>query len=181
MIFGVGSGAAADIFALFLLKSIAILSPKNLPEMKALYLLPLLLFSCNTATPPAETGGNSVPAATPAIQLIEVVTQGGQLGYHTTCKITKDSVTHKLLVGTDTTKNTSFARATNEGEWQALLQNIDLKEFDAAQNGESRQPVDGTDTEISITSNGERISKTNAHNSAAWTRIQVWSAERCME
>ncbi len=148
--------------------------------MKLLYLLPFLLFSCNTAIPPAETAGKSTPAL-PAVQLIEVITQGGQLGYHSTCKITKDSVTHQLLVGTDSTRNTYFARATGEGEWQMLLQNMDLKEFQAAQNGESRMPVDGTDTEVSITRDGERISKTNANNSAAWTRIKVWSEERCME
>lgn len=148
--------------------------------MKPLYLLPVLLFSCNTATPPAKTVVNEVPAV-PAIQRIEVSRQGGQLGYHSTCKITPDSVTHQLLVGTDSTKNTYFARATNEGEWQMLIQNIDLKEFRAAQNGESRMPVDGTDTEVSIISNGETISKTNAQSNAAWSRIQVWSEERCME
>ena len=148
--------------------------------MKPIYLLPILLFSCNTATPPANTNGKPVPA-TPVIQRIEVSRQGGQLGYHSTCKITPDSVTHQLLVGTDSTKNTYFARATNEGEWQMLLQNMDLKEFRAAQNGESRMPVDGTDTEVSIISNGETISKTNAQSNAAWSRIQVWSEERCME
>ena len=148
--------------------------------MKPLYLLSFLLFSCNTAAPPAETVVKAAPA-TPAIQLIEVDRQGGQLGYHSTCKITKDSVTHQLLVGTDSTRNTYFARATGEGEWQMLLQNMDLKEFRDAQNGESRMPVDGTDTEVSITSNGQTVSKTNAQSNAAWSRMQVWSEERCME
>jgi hypothetical protein len=148
--------------------------------MRPLFLLSLLILGCNSAAPPAKTNSNPV-AATPVVERIEVVRQGGHLGYHATCRITPDSVVHQLLVGTDSTKNTYFARATGEGEWKMLLQNMDLKAFGAAQNGESRMPVDGTDTEVSITSNGETISRTNAQSNDVWSRIKIWSEERCME
>ena len=81
----------------------------------------------------------------------------------------------------DSTANMSIARPAGEGEWKMLLQNIDLAEFRRAQNGESVQPVDGTDTEITITTADETVSKSNAIGSATWNGIAIWSRERCME
>ena len=118
---------------------------------------------------------------TAAIQKIEVVTVGGDRGYSATCTFTKDSVFHRLRIFTDSTANMSIAQPAGEGEWKMLLQNIDLAEFRNAQNGESAQPVDGTDTEITITTADETVSKSNAGGSATWNSIAIWSQKRCMK
>ena len=122
---------------------------------------------------------NNKGTPTATIQKIEVVTQGGQLGYYASCTITKDSVIHHSQMAVDTTQNTYTARTTNTAEWQLLEQSINLEEFKAAQNGESRMPVDGTDTEVAITTNNETISKTNAAGSATWSGMELWSGKNC--
>jgi hypothetical protein len=124
-------------------------------------------------------GNGGTPTA--AIQRIEVVTHGGELGYYSSCAITPDSVFHQLRVGIDGADSMSVARPAGAGEWKMLIQNIDLAEFRSAPDGQSRQPVDGTDTDITITSNGEVVSRKNAVGSATWNGIDIWSRRSCSE
>ncbi len=148
--------------------------------MKPLYPFLLVLLGCTTSTPPAKNN-SAPPAEAPAIQKIEVVTQGGERGYYAVCTFTPDSVFHKLRIAVDAAANEDAARPAGEGEWQLLLQNTDLAEFKAAQDGPSALPVDGTDTEITITTDKETVSRSNAIGSPTWNGIDIWSQKRCMK
>lgn len=146
--------------------------------MRYPYLFALLLIGCNTAPPPANTVAIA-PDPKTAIKSIEVVTQGGQMGYYASCKITKDSVVHTSGRAMDSTRNTAGARATSPSEWQLLTESINLTEFKEAKDGESFLPVDGTDTKVILTTELGEISKTNAAGNAIWTGIEMWSGKNC--
>jgi len=87
-----------------------------------------------------------------------------------TIRITRDSV-YCLFSAIDTAQSTLKSYSNTEEKWNLLLDKIELEKFADAKEGESRQPYDGIDIKISITTKKGRYVKLNADNSPSWDRL----------
>ncbi|AQX03811.1 hypothetical protein BAX97_11625 [Elizabethkingia meningoseptica] len=79
------------------------------------------------------------------IESISLTTEGGELGYFRNITITKDSVlfVQRQIAPSqvDNTKKTTISAQ----EWNTLVSDLDIQKFSKIKNGQSYQPVDGTD------------------------------------
>ncbi|WP_104382137.1 hypothetical protein [Sphingobacterium sp. HMA12] len=105
------------------------------------------------------------------IKSVEILSSGGELGYHTRILINKDSTHYKQTVAANPGNNSEYHKKTSPQDWKILIAKIDLVEFKASEEGKSVQPVDGIDTKISIVSNRDTTSKVNAYHSTVWKKI----------
>jgi len=120
-------------------------------------------------------GGNAQKASenkNEEIKAITIISSGGQMGYSSFFKITKDSIKFSSYLAVDTTQNTTSNKRINPQDWNDIIAGIDLENFKNATNGHSVQPVDGIDTEILVNTNNGEISKMNAYDNEMWNCIQ---------
>ena len=132
-------------------------------------LFPLSLFfcwSCGEATPPLQ----KFPEPE-RIEAVERRSDGGDMGYASWLRITRDSVLYWNNTVMSPENDDSFRRANTPEAWQALTADLNLDSFRAAAGGQSVQPVDGIDTEIVVFTNKDTIAKTNAARSPEWNRL----------
>ncbi|WP_312743350.1 hypothetical protein [Sphingobacterium multivorum] len=87
-----------------------------------------------------------------------------------TMKITRDSI-YCLFSAIDTAQTTLKSYVNTEDKWNLLLDKIDLEKFIAAKEEESRQPYDGIDIKISITTKKGQYVKLNADDNPSWNRV----------
>ncbi len=114
----------------------------------------------------AENNKNEITA-------VSIYTVGGftvtpSKGY--TMKITRDSV-YCLFSAIDTAQSTIKSYGNTEDKWNSLLDKIDLEKFIDAKEEESRQPYDGIDIKISITTKKGQYVKLNADDNPSWSRV----------
>lgn len=123
------------------------------------FFLFLLTFSC---TPTAQKN---------EIKSISASTFGGMLGYGRVVKITKDSIFNETSMAADSTKNSSSKKLNTQYKLQNLITEDQLNELSQVKNGRSNQPVDGTDTKLTIETDKEIFKITNAEDNATWKKI----------
>lgn len=135
--------------------------------MKSLFSLSglLLLGSCGNA-PSAQKVSESEHIAA-----IEVRREGGDMGYASWMRITRDSAWYWSNTVMTPENDDSFSRANTPEAWHELAGELNLEGFRAAMEGESVQPVDGVDTEIAILTNKDTITKRNAYENPEWNHV----------
>lgn len=133
--------------------------------MKNLIIIIILsLLSCqNNAQTKVETK--------PEITEVSISIFGGRSTIQSrTYVITKDSVFYDLIAH-DSIKNVKKSFANKAQDWEALLKSIDVEKFKNTKNGHSYQETDGSDTQITITTTKEKISKLNVEKEESWSSI----------
>lgn len=134
------------------------------------YWLPafLFLYSCSTNSQPPDTQPQSEN-----IRSVNVSSAGGQLGFGSFLHITPDSVYYLRHVNMAPEQNDSFSRANTPESWQALVNDLNLDSLRNAKDGPSVQPVDGIDTQITVYTDRDSVTKTNAHESPEWMQLKI--------
>ena len=140
---------------------------------KILLLSILLLISCSekkqSRTSPEE---NIESEQKETIQSIEINSAGGQLGYVPTFRMTKDSIIFNSDMTAAPNKKTELRKPLKKGEAEKVFENFDLKDFNHAVEGQSKQPFDGIDEVITIQTEKKDYSKRNADDNKTWMKIQ---------
>ena len=140
---------------------------------KILLLSILLLISCSekkqSRTSPEE---NIESEQKETIQSIEINSAGGQLGYVPTFRMTKDSIIFNSDMTAAPNKKTELRKPLKKGEAEKVFENFDLKDFNHAVDGQSKQPFDGIDEVITIQTEKKDYSKRNADDNKTWMKIQ---------
>ena len=140
---------------------------------KILFLSILLLISCTekkqSTTSPKE---NIESEQKETILSIEINSAGGQLGYVSTFRMTRDSVIFNSDMTAAPNKKIEFRKSLKKGEAEKIFENFDLKHFNRAVEGQSKQPFDGIDEVITIQTEKKDYSKRNAYDNKTWMKIQ---------
>ena len=140
---------------------------------KILLLSILLLINCSekkqSTTSPKE---NIESEQKETIQSIEINSAGGQLGYVSTFRMTRDSVIFNSDMTAASNKKTELRKPLKKGEAEKVFENFDLKDFNHAVEGQSKQPFDGIDEVITIQTEKKDYSKRNADDNKTWMKIQ---------
>ncbi|MBO9732997.1 MAG: hypothetical protein J7623_30425 [Chitinophaga sp.] len=152
--------------------------------MRRIHILLLIVLCCSNGCneQSGQSNGNIHKIQNPGMDIhqvksIEIVSEGGELGYRSRLLISADSVNYSVQVAVDATKNTQHSMKNAPEDWEAIVKEIDLPDFEKAVDGASRQPVDGIDTRVSITTNTGTITRTNAYENKTWNYI-LGSAEK---
>lgn len=95
------------------------------------------------------------------IKSIEWSTFGGQMGYVEKLVITKDSIHHKYFTAMKNNETIEHHFKNSPESWQNLSSAVNLNDFRKIKNGNSNQPVDGTDEQITIRSKNSQDSIIN--------------------
>lgn len=107
------------------------------------------------------------------IKSISISTFGGEMGYYQSLKITTDSLYYNFNLEVDTTKRKSEKKINSHYKLEDIVNANQLINFAKIKNGESRQPVDGTDTEIEIKTNQKTYSIVNGEGNISWQTIEI--------
>ena len=105
------------------------------------------------------------------INKIEMSTYGGRPGADERLIITKDSVSYfykENLSGKIISKKTN----NKKNDWNEIVNCFNLKDFAKLKSGKSRQPIDGADTRLTITTQGKTYSVINFENDPSNERIR---------
>lgn len=141
---------------------------------KILFLSILLLISCSekkqSRTSPKE---NIESEQKETIQSIEINSAGGQLGYVSTFRMTRDSIIFNSDMTAAPNKKTELRKPLKKGEAEKIFEDLDLNDFNRADEGQSKQPFDGLDEVITIQTEKQEYSKRNAYDNKTWTKIQI--------
>lgn len=138
--------------------------PSALISINYLLVFIMLIVSCSGTTP-AQKMEN--------ITSISMTAWGGELGYHRSLVITPDTLHYELGSSVDTTNNISSKKSNGQYKLDDIISANQLAKFAKIASGESRQPVDGTDTEIKIKTNLKEYSVINAGNNNLWRGILI--------
>ena len=139
---------------------------------KILFLSILLLINCSekkqSTTSPKE---NIESEQKETIQSIEINSAGGQLGYVSTFRMTRDSIIFNSDMTAAPNKKTAFRKPLKKGEAEKIFEDLDLKDFNRAVEGQSKQPFDGIDEDIIVKTAEQDYSKRNAYDNKTWMKI----------
>lgn len=139
---------------------------------KILFLSILLLISCSekkqSTTSPEE---NIESEQKETIQSIEINNAGGQLGYVSTFRMIRDSIIFNSDMTAAPNKKTELRKPLKKGEAEKVFENFDLKDFNHAVEGQSKQPFDGIDEVITIQTEKKNYAKRNAYDNKTWMKI----------
>lgn len=139
---------------------------------KILFLSILLLISCTekkqSTTSPKE---NIESEQKETIQSIEINNAGGQLGYVSTFRMIRDSIIFNSDMTAAPNKKTALRKPLKKGEAEKIFEDLDLKDFNHAVEGQSKQPFDGIDNVITIQTQKKDYSKRNAPDNKTWMNI----------
>ncbi|TCD12118.1 hypothetical protein EZ449_03620 [Pedobacter frigidisoli] len=105
------------------------------------------------------------------IQYISITSWGGERGYHRSLQITSDSLFYEFGSAVDTVNNINIKKINSHYKLEDFIAVNELINFSKMQSGESRQPVDGTDTEITIKTDTTEFKVTNAGNNNLWHSV----------
>ena len=95
------------------------------------------------------------------------------MGYRQSVKITTDSLYFDFGLAVDSTKRRNEKKSNDSYQLEDFLSPAELNEFSKIKGGESRQPVDGTDTEITIETEKKSYSVINAEVDNVWSRVLI--------
>ncbi len=68
-------------------------------------------------------------------------------------------------------KKTELRNPLKKGEAEKIFENFDLKHFNRAVEGQSKQPFDGIDEVITIQTEKQDYSKRNSYDNKTWMKI----------
>ncbi len=122
----------------------------------------LLIISCKGTTEKNTENINH------KIKSITISTYGGQMGYFQSLKITKDSLFFNFNLAVDESKKRTQNKLNINYKLGEIISKTELISFPKIINGESMQPVDGTDTKIMIETKENNYSVINAKNNKIW-------------
>ncbi|RZL39305.1 MAG: hypothetical protein EOP00_27870 [Pedobacter sp.] len=106
------------------------------------------------------------------LQYISITSWGGENGYHRSLQITADSLFYEFGSAVDTVNNVNIKKVNSRYKLEDFIAAKELTDFSKIQSGESRQPVDGTDTEIKIKTDKTEYKVINAGNNSKWRNIE---------
>ncbi len=106
------------------------------------------------------------------IKYISISSYGGEMGYKRTFKITTDSLYFEYSLAVDNTKRRSERKRNSIYKLEDIISLNDLSSFSSIKDGESRQPVDGSDTKIVIDTKQGNYIVINAESSSIWEKIR---------
>lgn len=133
--------------------------------MKHSILIALAIVSCSHKTEEQKIIKTENP-----VKSVSIASFGGQLGYSTSMKITKDSLYYDLNVAVDSTKRKHIQKPNTSYKLEDLINPDHIVSFSKVKNGESRQPVDGIDTEITIETDKNRYAVINGWDDKVWQK-----------
>ena len=139
---------------------------------KLLLLSFLLLINCGEKKP-VEPSLKENPESVNNENIIslEINSAGGQLGYVSHFKISKDSFIFQSDMTAIEDKKTESKHKIADSESEEIFQNIDIDDFKNAVENESKLPVDGVDQTIILKTGEDEISKMNAYDNKTWNKI----------
>lgn len=105
------------------------------------------------------------------IQSISISAFGGELGYHRSLLITSDSIFYELGSAIDTINNKAVKKRNSQYKLEDIMTTNQLAKFSKITNGQSRQPVDGTDTSITIKTDSTEFKVTNGFKDNLWRSV----------
>lgn len=123
-----------------------------------------LLISCSTPNPTQKMD---------KIKSISISTFGGQLGYHRTVKITPDTLYYERGSHANPSHDKSVKKINAQYRLEEIISENQLMDFSKIISGKSRQPVDGTDTEVVIRTDSAETKVRNAQNDKLWHSVVV--------
>ena len=139
---------------------------------KILLLSILLLISCSekkqSRISPKE---NIASEQKETILSIEINSAGGELGYVSTFRMTRDSIIFNSDMTAAPNKKTELRKPLKKGEAENFFSDLDLKDFNRAVEGQSKQPFDGIDEDIIVKTAEQDYSKRNAYDNKTWMKI----------
>jgi preprotein translocase subunit YajC len=111
------------------------------------------------------------------IKSISISTFGGEMGYMQRLKITHDSLYYDYNLSVDSTKKRTENKLNANYKLENIISLKQLANFSKILNGKSRQPVDGTDTEIIIKTKQKTYTVINAESSDIWRTVETRLAQ----
>jgi len=133
--------------------------------MKCLILSAFVIIGCSQKAEELKISKKENP-----VKSVSIASFGGQLGYSTSIKITRDSLYYDLNMEVDSTKRKHIQKPNISYKLEDLINPDQIMSFSKVKNGESRQPVDGTDTEITIETDKNKHSVINAWDNEIWQK-----------
>ena len=124
----------------------------------------ILLFSCSGANQPHKVE---------KIKSISISTFGGERGYFQSLVITPDTLYYELGSSVDTANNKSIKKINSQYKFEDIVSENQITSFAKITSGKSFLPVDGTDTEITVKTDGSDYKVRNAAHSRKWLSIQA--------
>lgn len=137
----------------------------------------MFLFSCDDKKVNPET--KNVFEKEKIVEIL-VESSGGDIGISDQMYITKDSTFLVYSIAIDSTQDFNRAFKTDEKDWDFLMKNIDLKNFESAKDQPSRITFDGVDEIITIKTNKRKFTKMNAEKNATFDSIS-WKRFKTLE
>ncbi|MCD9854906.1 hypothetical protein LUD75_09330 [Epilithonimonas sp. JDS] len=104
------------------------------------------------------------------VKSVSIATFGGQMGYSISMKITKDSLYYDFNIAMDSTKRKHIEKPNIVYKLEDLINPDNIVRFSRVKDGESRQPVDGTDMEITIETDKDKYTVINAWDDEVWQK-----------
>lgn len=124
----------------------------------------VFLISCSTSNPSHKMD---------KIKSISISTMGGQLGYYRTLRITPDTLYYEQGSHANPSHNKSIKKINTQYQLEEVIPANQLTNFSKIISGKSRQPVDGTDTIIVVSTDSTEMKITNAGNDELWQSVLV--------
>lgn len=116
--------------------------------------------------------GKEIKQHTDKIKSISISTNGGDMGFSQTLKITADSLYFDFNLAVNAAKKRKQRKSNTFFKLEDIIGATQLINFSKTINGASRQPVDGTDTEIIIITEHHKYSVINGEEDNNWNRIK---------
>ena len=139
---------------------------------KILFLSILLLISCTEKKQSRTSPKKNIESEQKeTILSIEINSAGGQLGYVSTFRMTRDSIIFSSDMTAAPNKKTELRKPLKKGEAEKIFEDFDLNDFNRAVEGQSKQPFDGLDDVITIQTQKKEYAKRNAYDNKTWMKI----------
>lgn len=133
--------------------------------MKHLILTSLIIFSCTH-----KTEVQKIVKSENHVKSVSIATYGGEMGYSRSMKITGDSIYYDLNIAMDSTKRKHISKSNLSYKLQNIINPDQIIRFSEVTNGKSLQPIDGTDTEITIETDKNKYSVINGWDAEIWQK-----------
>ena len=95
------------------------------------------------------------------------------MGYSQSLKITADSLYFDFNLAVDSTKRRNETKINNYYKLEDIISATQLIDFSKTIDGQSMQPVDGTDTKIVIETEQNKYSVINGENNIIWQKTEI--------
>lgn len=133
--------------------------------MKHLSLSAFIIFSCTH-----KTEEQRIVKSENHVKSVSIATFGGEMGYSRSMKITGDSIYYDLNIAMDSTKRKHISKPNLSYALENIINPDQITRFSEVTDGKSLQPVDGTDTEITIETDKNKYAVINGWDAEIWQK-----------